>query len=179
MAFLETLPSWLQAIAAFTALGLSVWAVRASGAAQRHRDLLELRGLAVAIYPDLCMLPIVVDDVRERLSRIPTITGDQTFPLMVEQTAAIQLPPLMERNIDKLFLLGDVAGPSCIQLVRFLLQYKEAVQRIVAVTIMMDASQKKEALKQIDQHLIFFRAIIEKCEVEVRPIHDAIKDKNE
>ncbi len=36
----EYLPAWLQAGAAVVALGLGVWSVRASGAAQRRHDFL-------------------------------------------------------------------------------------------------------------------------------------------
>ena len=50
------LPAWLQAVAALIALGISVYAVRANGADERKRARLELRGIVVAIYPELSML---------------------------------------------------------------------------------------------------------------------------
>jgi hypothetical protein len=172
----ELLPAWLQAGAAVVALGLGVWSVRAAGAAQRRRDRLELRGLAVAIYPELCMLPTVVQNVRDNLSRLQTVDGDQSFPASVQLTAPIELPPMLERNIDKLFLLGDIAGPSCLHLVRLLFQYNSTVQAIASATMMMSASQRREALGHITQHLTLIDQVIAKCEHEVQPIHDSVKE---
>jgi hypothetical protein len=122
-------PAWLQAGAAIIALGLGVWSVRATGAAQRRRDRLELRGLAVAIYPELLMLPTTIQSVRVRLVLLVGQTGAQSFPATMELAVHIQLPPMVERNIDKLFLLGDAAGPSCLSVVRVIFQYNETVQR--------------------------------------------------
>jgi hypothetical protein len=171
----EFLPAWLQAGAAVVALGLGVWSVRAAGAAQRRRDLLELRGLAVAIYPELCMLPTMIQNVRDGLSRLQTHDGDQSFPASVLLTAPIQLTPMLERNIDKLFLLGEIAGPSCLHLVRLIFQYNSTVQAIASATMMMNASQRREALEHIAQHLVLLDQVVAKCEHEVRPIHDSVK----
>jgi predicted component of type VI protein secretion system len=172
----EYLPAWLQAVAAVVALGLGVWSVRASGAAQRRRDFLELRGLAVAIYPELCMLPALVQNVRERLANLRTRDGDQSFPASVELSAPIQMTPMLERNIDKLFLLGEIAGPSCLHLVRLIMQYNSAVQNIARATLIMNAAQRQEALGHIADHLSLIEQVIAKCEHEVRPIHDSVKE---
>jgi hypothetical protein len=172
----EYLPAWLQAGAAIVALGLGVWSVRASGAAQRRHDLLELRGLAVAIYPELCMLPTMVQNVRDGLSRLRTHDGDQSFPASVQLTAPIQMLPMLDRYIDKLYLLGDVAGPSCLHLVRLIMQYNSTVQNIASATLMMNAAQRQEALGHISEHLSLITQVIAKCEHEVRPIHDSVKE---
>jgi hypothetical protein len=172
----EYLPAWLQAGAAIIALGLGVWSVRASGAAQRRRDLLELRGLAVAIYPELCMLPTIVQNVRDGLSRLRTHDGDQSFPASVQLTALIQIPPMLDRYIDKLYLLGEIAGPSCLHLVRLIMQYNSTVQNIAAATLMMNGPQRQEALHHISEHLSLIDQVIAKCEHEVRPIHDSVKE---
>ena len=172
----EYLPAWLQAVAAIVALGLGVWSVRASGSAQRRHDLLELRGLAVAIYPELCMLPTIVQNVRDGLARLRTHDGDQSFPASVQLTAPIQMPPMLERYIDKLFLLGDIGGPSCLHLVRLIMQYNSTVQNIAGATLMMSATQRQEALSNIAAHLSLIGQVIEKCEHEVRPIHDSVRE---
>jgi len=172
----EYLPAWLQAVAAIVALGLGVWSVHASGAAQRRRDRLELRGLAVAIYPELCMLPAIVQNARDGLARLRTHDGDQSFPASVQLTAPIQMPPMLERYIDKLFLLGDIAGPSCLHLVRLIMQYNSTVQNIASATLMMSGVQRQEALGHIAEHLSLIDQVIAKCEHEVRPIHDSVKE---
>jgi hypothetical protein len=172
----DTLPAWLQALAAFIALGLSYWAVRATGAEQRNRDLLEQRGIGVAIYPELLMLPTLVGNVRQNLPRLALVDGDQSFALHLERAAIIQIPPMIDRNIDKLFLLGNAAGPACLSLVRFITQYNDLVHRLAASSFMMDVSQKKQSFEQIEQHLALLEKIIEKCAHDVRPIHDAVKE---
>jgi hypothetical protein len=62
--------SWLQALAAIIALGISVYAVQRSGEVERRRNLLELRGIAVAIYPEIGMLKITAQSVRDTLPKI-------------------------------------------------------------------------------------------------------------
>ena len=172
----ELLPAWLQAGAAVVALGLVVWSVRAAGAAQRQRDRLELRGIAVAIYPELCMLPTMIQNARDGLSKLKFHVGDQSFPASVQLTAPIQLTPMLERNIDKLFLLGEIAGPSCLHLVRLIFQYNSTVEAIASATMMKNASERQEALGHIAQHLALLDQVVAKCEHEVQPIHDSVKE---
>jgi len=45
----ELLVGWLQATAAVTALGISVWAVRAPGAEQRRLRVQEIEALVLAL----------------------------------------------------------------------------------------------------------------------------------
>lgn len=94
---------------------------------------------------------------------------DQSFPASVQLTAQIQLPPILERNIDKLFLLGEIAGPGCLHLVRLIAQYS-TVQSIVSAAIMMDVPKRRGALRLIGEHLSFIDQVVAKCEHEVRPI---------
>lgn len=171
----ELLPAWLQAGAAVIALGLGVWSVRASSASQRQHDRLEVRGLAVAIYPELCMLPTMIQNVHDGLGKLPIQDGDQSFPASLQLTATLQLTPMLERNIDKLFLLGEVAGPSCLQLVRLLLQYNAFIETVATSSLMMSAAQRREALTHINEHLTLLDQVVTKSEHEVRPVHDSVK----
>jgi hypothetical protein len=64
----QYLTAWLQAFAALVALfisGLAVW--RTEGVARR-RNRLELRGVAVAIYPEIEMLIISTQNVRDGMT---------------------------------------------------------------------------------------------------------------
>jgi hypothetical protein len=113
----EYLPAWLQAVAAVVALGISVWAVWWTGATGRRRDRLELRGLAVAVFPEIVMLKTSVQNVRDNLLSIKKRYAGQvgqSVGAVLQLSAPIQVPPMMERNTDKLFLLGEAAGPSCL-----------------------------------------------------------------
>ena len=122
------------------------------------------------------MFPTITQRVRVGLSLLEARNGDQSFPASMELIALIQLPPMLERNIDKLFLLGDAAGPSCLSLVRFIFQYNETVQRIASEAMMMNAPQRVEALGQIEKHLTLLDKIVEKCTHEVGPIHNSVKE---
>jgi hypothetical protein len=81
---------------------------------------------------------------------------------------------MLERNTDKLFILGDVAGPSCVHLVSLILQYNDAAENIVSHVVAMNAEQWPEAVSHLEEHLALLDKVIEKCEPEVRPIHDAV-----
>lgn len=175
---LPNFPSWLQAFAAIVALGISVWAGVRSTAIVRRRDRLELRGLAVAVYPEIVMLKTSVQNVRDGLlalkARDKNLVG-QSVAASVQLTAQIQIPPMLDRNIDKLFILGELAGPSCLHLVRLLIQHNVAVDAIASRMMMLNAEQWIEAVDQLEDHLTLLDNVIAKCEHEVQPIHDSIK----
>jgi len=99
----------------------------------------------------------------------------QSVMASLQLTAHIQVPPMLERNIDKLFILGDVAGPNCVHLVRLILQYNDAANNIISHIAAMNAEQWPEAVRHLEEHLALLDKVIEKCEHEVRPIHDAVK----
>ena len=160
------------------ALGISVWAVWWTGAVARRRDRLEIRGVAVAIYPEIEMLEVTTQDVRDRVALIIKRDGllvGQSVAAGLQVATHIQAPPMLDRNTDKLFILGDVAGPSCLQLVRLIRQYNDAVENIVSCVPAMSAGQWIEAVGHLEDHLGLLDKVIKKCEREVRPIHDAIK----
>jgi hypothetical protein len=174
----EYLPAWLQAGVAVIALAISGWAVWWTGAAARRRDCLELRGLAVAVYPEIVMLKASIRQVRDGIAELKTRYGNlvgQSAAASLQLMASIPIPPMMERNIDKLFLLGGLAGPSCLHLVRLLQQYDATVEGIVSRVAMLNAEQWVEAVGHLEKHITLLDSVIDKCEHEVRPIHDSIK----
>ena len=174
----EYLASWLQAATAIVALCISAWAVWWTGAAARRRDRLEIRGIAVAVFPEIEMLKVSVQNVRVGIGSLKqqygTLVG-QSVAASLQLAACIQIPPMIERNIDKLFILGDVAGPSCLHLVRLILQYNATVENIVSHVATLNAAQWVEATEHLNSHLSLLDKVIEKCEHEVKPIHDAIE----
>jgi hypothetical protein len=139
---------------------------------------LERRGLAVAVYPEIVKLKITAQNVRYNLGVLKTRDGGlvgQSVAASLQSTAYIQIPPMMERNIDKLFILGDLAAPTCLDVVRLLLQHDALVEGIAAHVATLNAEQWVEAVDRLGEHLTLLDKVIEKCEHEVRPIHDAIK----
>jgi hypothetical protein len=174
----DYLPAWLQAIAAVVALALSAFAIWWSGAAERRRNRLEVRGIAVAIYPEIEMLGISTQNVRQGIAeltrRYASLAG-QSVAASLQLTASIQLPPMLDRYTDRVFILGDIAGPICLHLIRLVHQYDAFVEQVVARVAMLNVEQWVEAVKQLEAHLTLLDKVIEKCEHEVRPIHDAVK----
>jgi hypothetical protein len=120
------------------------------------------------------MLKPSVQNVRDGIAllkeRYGTLVG-QSVAASLQLTAHIQTPPMMDRNIDKLFILGDVAWPSCLHLVRLLLQYNATVENIVSHVATL---RSNEAAGHLEDHLTPLDKVIEKCEQEVQPIHDSI-----
>jgi hypothetical protein len=173
------LPAWLQAFAAVVALFISVWAALRSGRLERRRDALEARGIAVAIYPELLQLEVIMKNTKDYLDRlVDQLAGKvvgQSIAMNIEN-AQIGLPPMIERNVDRLFMLGEPAGPACLQLVNVINQYNAFVHEIAARTTMMNATQWSEGVGQLKQHLTLLEAVVATCKHHVAPMHDAIKN---
>src|SRR5258708_3422376 len=126
------LPAWLQAFAAIVALVISVVALWQTNAVERRRDRMRARGIAVAVYPELLKLCDAVRDTDQGLARLKqrstTLVG-QAIGATV-QTGVIAVPYMLERNVDNLYLLGEPAGPACLQLVNVLNQYNALVMDV-------------------------------------------------
>jgi hypothetical protein len=169
--------AYLQAFTAIVALGISVWAVLRNTSATRRRDRLELNGLAVSIYPELLMLPTLIQNVRDGLKRLKARYGSlvgQSVAASFELTAQISIPPMLERNVDKLFLLGPLGGPTCLQLYRLLLQYNSTVSAVAQHLVLLNSDQWKDAVDQLEQHLTLLENVVATCAHHVAPIHDTI-----
>jgi hypothetical protein len=167
----------LQAFAALVALGISVWAALRSSSATRKREQLEQNGLAVSVYPELLMLPTMIQNVREGVSRLKTRDGHlvgQSVAASFRMAATIDVPPMLSRNVDRLFILGKLAGPTCIQLYRLLLQYNSTVSAMAAALPVMNAEQWKDAVDQLEQHLQLLEKVVATCAHHVAPVHEAI-----
>lgn len=171
------LPAWLQAFAALVALFISVWAALRAGAVEKHRDRQEALGVAVAIYPEILKLEVTLENSRNCLRQTAALNGQLVGQSVMAriQGAQIPIPPMLDRNVDRLFMLGKRAGPSCLQLVNVLLQYNALVEEIAARTGMLNANQWAEGISQIEDRLALLRGVVAKCEHDVRPLHDAIK----
>ncbi len=171
------LPAWLQAAAAIVALWISAWAVWRTTAIERRRDRLERQAIAVAVYPEIEMLKSSTQGVRKGIARIVEcdrqLVGQSVGDSLL-RAAFIQVPPMLERNTDKLYILGEKAGPICLQLVRFIPQYNGIVEALVTRVMMMNAEQWREAVGHLEEQLTLLDQIADKCEHEVRPLHDSV-----
>ncbi len=123
------------------------------------------------------MLKIGIQTVRERIARLKeTHAGlvGQSIGAEFQAVAYIAMPPMIERNIDKLFVLGDVAGPTCIHLNWLIIQYNATVKMLTQRVMRLNANHWIGAIQQIYDHLDLLDKVVNKADHEVRPIHDRV-----
>jgi hypothetical protein len=174
----EYFPAWLQAIAAIVALMIGVWAVWWPTVLSRRRDRTEQRALAVAVYPEISKMRDDIQLCRERLELIVEKSENllgQNIAYTVQISGAIPICPMLNRSIDRLFILGDSAGLSCITLVRLLTQYNERLANLSACLGAMDQHQWPDAVRVLIERLKLFRESAIDCEHKVRPIYLSAK----
>ena len=147
-------------------------------AATRARDCLQAHGIAVAIYSELLKLPGVIETTRKHLDQIiDQLSGKQPGQFVagnLQISGSIPMPPMLGRNIDLLFILGEIAGPACLQLVGLMLQYEALLQDITTRMLILNADQWAESIRHLQVHLTSLATVVVKCEHEVKPLHDAI-----
>jgi hypothetical protein len=170
------LASWLQAFAAMVALGISVWAALRAGAVERKRDRLQSYGIAVAIYPEILQMEVILENTRKHFDQLVQDFGGRLVGQNIAASIVngqIALPAMLDRNVDRLFMLGAIPGASCLQLGNVLSQYNSLVEAIAARTTMLNANQWKEGIGHLKQHLDLLGGVVAKCKHEVAPLHDA------
>lgn len=170
-------PSWLQAFTAIVAIGISILSLLRGSAAERRRERLQRQGIAVAIYPELLKLQVLVQNARDALARLkvnPHHLVGQSIAADLLNSGTLTLPPMLDRNIDKLFMLG-VPGVVCLQLVNVIWQHNALADDIAARVAMMNAQRWPEAIGHLEQHLDLIDKVVAKCAHDVRPLHDSVK----
>ncbi|MDR3528102.1 MAG: hypothetical protein P4L57_12570 [Rhizomicrobium sp.] len=171
-----TLAAWLQAFAAIVALVISAWAVVSTGAEERRRDRLRARSIAVAIYPELLKLDVVIDQMTRHVERLKTmdrVVGQNVASAVYG--AQLTIPTMIERNIDNVYLLGEPAGPAILQLVNMISQYNDIVVAISQRMVALDANQWRDAVDEVLPHLAFLSRVTKKATEDVQPLHDSVK----
>ena len=105
-------------------------------AATAHKDRLQARGIAVAIYADILELEVTIEKTRMRVGEIARSFSDrlpgQNIAARVQEAGSIEMPRMLNSNIDLLFMLREPAGSACIQLVTLLFQYDALVRDITS-----------------------------------------------
>jgi hypothetical protein len=147
-------------------------------AAVAARDRLQAHGIAVAIYPELLKLPQVIEGKQKYLDQVVAqLSGKQPGQFVaghLQIPAAIALPPMLNRNCDLLFVLGEAAGPECLQLVSLILQYQERLETTAAGMMMLNAVDWVEGIRGLQELLGVLTGVVARCEQEVRPIYEGV-----
>jgi hypothetical protein len=86
--------------------------------------------------------------------------------------ARIEIPPLLGRTIDQLYIL-DEAGPPILQLISVILQYNNLIETIAGQTRQhVDSFNPAQHQKDVAGHLQVIGQNIGEAERLITPIHD-------
>jgi hypothetical protein len=171
---LTNLPSWLQAFAAIVALFIAVWGTLRADKAAKRRDRLQARCIATAIYPDILSIEVGLGRVRGMLKQLVSISATMVGQHYMADlnVAQIEIPPLLTRNVDNLYLLGEQAGPTCLQLVSVILQYNDLVQSAAAQLADKAKGEWTDLLHALEGHLTAIETLLGQAQKEIGPVHD-------
>lgn len=109
-------------------------------------ELTKARSIGVARHrrrrlSEIQIFPTIVQNVRDSLQSIVEHNSQLVASRRASASRPHRYPPMLDRTIDRLFMLRDVAGPSCLQLVRLLLQYNATVDALSQSIVMLGSSQ--------------------------------------
>jgi len=147
-------------------------------AALTRKDRLQARGIVVGVYPELLALKVMHDRASKIIhEQFPLAKNRAPVQIVsVVQSAHIELPPLLARNVDNFFLV-EPGGASLLQVVSFTLQYNDLVQTLtqqVAQNVVgFDPPAHQQALAG---HLRAVAIALKDAMREIGPIHDEATD---
>jgi hypothetical protein len=99
--------------------------------ADARKDRLQARCIAVGIAPELGALRVAHESSVRMIDAVADL--DQSTSMMAHKflsDGCIEIPPILARNIDHLYLLGEPAGPTILQLVSVTLQYNHMLETL-------------------------------------------------
>jgi hypothetical protein len=134
---------------------------------------LQAKGIAVAVDLGLSTLETDIQRARDNLIRLKTDVSDnagQTIMARVQEIAKIQPPPILERNVDKLYMLGEPAGPLCLRLIHML--FEQDMQTVASVSSMgpMSRYEWPPVVDELERSLAGLSDKVAECERAVQPI---------
>jgi hypothetical protein len=161
---------WAQAIGAILVVIVAIWVPArqrrtARADAERERRL-RARSLLILIGPELLELRVDIERALRALSDRETFELQSGFLL---ENLTVDLPPLIARNIDELYLFGEPAGLTLQQLVSVVLQHgrmrKTAEERAGTRT-----GESVETLQtSFRPHIELMKRLIDEADEELKP----------
>jgi hypothetical protein len=142
-------------------------------AAAGRKDRLQARCIAVGIAPELDALRVAHESSSRMIDTVADL--DQSTSMKAHKfvsDACIEIPPILARNIDHLYLLGEPAGPTILQLVSVSLQYNHMLQtlaqRLKEHPHFIDPPKHK---KDCSGHLKMIGELIDTADEEIEGLH--------
>jgi hypothetical protein len=142
-------------------------------AAAARKDRLQARCIAVGIAPKLDALRIARGNSSRMIDAVAEL--DQSTSMIAHKfvsDACIKIPPILARNIDHLYLLGEPTGPTILQLVFVILQYNHMLQslaqRLKEHPHFIDPPKHK---KDCSGHLKMIGELIDAADSEIEGLH--------
>ena len=101
--------------------------------AAAEKDRLQAQSIAVAIFPGLINMQVDHERastiIRDEFPKIMSAPNPINRFIELAPSLRISIPPLLDRNLDRLYLLGG-AGHELLQLVSFTLEYNDMVNTL-------------------------------------------------
>jgi hypothetical protein len=180
---------WQSLIAGLLAFGAGVIAFFAGliqakatrRAAAAHIEAVEqakrLQATGVAVAVDLGLLTLESDIQRARDGLMRLKTDERTSPLPgqaimnnVQAIGKIASPPILERNVDSLFMLGNEAGSLCLSLIHMLYQHDMLVDDSINRVGSMNHDGWPKVVDELSLSLRRLRDQVVECKRAVQPI---------
>ncbi len=168
----------VQAVATVLALYLGVWVPRRAEQIALRKERLQARCIAVAIEPDLQYLEVRLLKIRGLLDSQTKIVGEVNAISFsnVMKTAEVEIPPMLDRNVDRLYLLGEPAGPTVLQLISVALQYNAMLDQLASRCLTEAHVSPRVYAGHLLGHMTAMEKLIADAGNELKPIHDPEPD---
>jgi hypothetical protein len=134
---------------------------------------LQARCIAVGIAPELGALRIAHESSSRMIDAVSEL--DESTSMMAHKflsDACIEIPPILARNVDHFYLLGEPAGPTILQLVSATLQYNHMLgtlaQRLKEHPHFINPPKHK---KDFSGHLKIIGTLIDMADREIEGLH--------
>lgn len=122
------LAGWLQAAGAIIAIGVAIWIpARQRTNSRRDAELersLKARGLLILIAPGLLEMRAEIDRAVASIDAAQPPDSGFTPQWWLIQQIPIHVPGLLREHVNELYLFGEPAGLSLLQLVSVTMQYE-------------------------------------------------------
>jgi hypothetical protein len=142
-------------------------------AAVGRTEQLQARCIAVGIAPELDALRVAHESSSRMIDAVSEL--DQSTSMVAHKflsDACIEIPPILARNIDHFYLLGEPAGPTILQLVSVTLQYNHMIetlaQRLKEHPHFINPPKHK---KDFSGHLRMIGELIDRADSEIESLH--------